>query len=140
MTKKSLGVEPYDGKQPEDPFGPIDANVSGEQWKVTQPVPSPNDWVVILVAKKAREWDSLSFHHRTQSASFVRDAAVLYRWVKSGNQALHSRSDTDLVLLAMQRSPNDPVDPNETETVKRSRNSALAAARQSILALRQNLP
>ena len=143
MSRKvSLGVEPYEGKQPEDPFGPIDAiRRDNTPFEAPRSVPSPAAWVQFWVGARARELDSMRYHHRVDPAGvYVAQAAVLRRWLLNGDQALTTKAEVDLVLEALQRRPADPVDPAETPPVRAARDGELSLTRVRVTARRAQLP
>ena len=141
---KSLAVEPFDGKQPQDPFGPIDATLKTDPYARTQKVPTPKEWVQVLVGRRAREWDSLRYHGATRrhpnTGAYITKASVLMRYLNNGLTAIHSKDDADVVLEALQRGINENVDPAETPSVRAARDGALALERQLVMQKRNALP
>lgn len=142
--RKSLAVEPYEGKEPQDPFGPIDATLKTDPYARTLKIPSPKEWVQLLVGRKAREWDSLRYHGAVRkhpnNGTFVTKASVLMRYLNNGVNGLFEKGEADVVLEALQRGINEGVDPAETPSVRAARDAALAAERQAVTQKRSSLP
>ena len=136
----TLGVEPYPGKVPEDPVGPIDANRRTDPYARMLPTQTPAEWVNALVGQRMLELDSMRWHFKTEAGTYVEQAAVLKRWLMNGEQALRTQGEADIVLGALQRMPADPVDPSETPDVRRSRDAVLALTRVRVLTRRGSLP
>lgn len=130
--KSSLGVEPYVGKPIEDPGGPIDANVKTEPVLRRMNVPDPQSWVQMLVGRAMRFYESMSMHPHTSVGSPMAKSDVLRRWILNGDGVLMNKAEADVVMEALQRSPADPVDPSETPSVRRDRDSALALTRARV--------
>lgn len=142
VRRASLGVEPYSGKQVEDPVGPINANrIDNTPFEAPrQTALSPAAWVQFRVGARAQELDSMRHHHRVDPAGvYVAQADVLKRWLLNGDQALTTKAEADLVLEALQRRPADPVDPAETPQVRRDRDNELSLTRARVTMRRQQL-
>lgn len=141
MALKSLGVEPYEGKVLEDREvpEPFDGNLTTDPWKVEVPVPTPEEWVRQLAARRQAFFSTAGPKPFLDSGENLPKAEAIGRWLRNGVQGLFTQAEVDVVASALTRDVADPVDPSEGPQERRERDQALALVQAELGARRASL-